>query len=85
MKFLDKIFPHRQNKAVDIHPSIRICGAVPTDKLREVEQIIRSLYKGKESETKVVEEIKKATGLRAGHVSLEYNKRHNTLTVFYCC
>lgn len=84
MSFLDKILG-RQPKAVISHPSIRIFGPVPTDKLSAVQQVVRTYYTGKKSKPVVVEEIKKVTGLRAGNVSLEYNKRQNSLTVFYCC
>ena len=74
----------RQPKAV-VSPSIRVFGPVPTDKLSAVKEIVKTHYSGKKSEAIVVEEIKKATGLRAGHVSLEYNKKTNSITVYYCC
>ena len=85
MSFLNKILGRQPKKTVESHPSIRIFGPVPTDKLGAVKQIVRTYYTGKKSETMVVEEIKRVTGLRAGRVYLEYNKRQNSLTVFYCC
>lgn len=83
---LSKIF-HRHNRQ-EVTPTIQVYApdeTVLSVYRQKIEQTVRKYYHGKETEAKVISEIKKSTGLRAGHITLQYNKRKNLLKVFYCC
>lgn len=85
MGFLDKIF-HRQQPTAQMQINIFDRNSFLTNEdITKIRQIVKNHYRGPESQTKVVAEIKKTTGLKAGRVTVDHDKSKNEINVYYCC
>lgn len=84
MGFLSKIFQQQSKTPIEKINIFDQNSLLTNEDTKKIRQIARTYYHGPETETTVVEKIKKMTGLKAGRVSVKYDKSNNTLNVFYC-